>query len=584
MLALMAIHGGRPVPIDHMAAELWPSAPPSSAPTLIRGYILRLRRALGDLGGATIVTRPSGYELRCAADTTDIGRFEALTAQGRATLARGAVEEAHRCLSKALDLWRGEPYTDALLTSAVAAEASRLGERRLAAAEARVEAALLRGQGHEVIHELQSLTREHPLREVLWGQLMRAFHAADRRVDALEAYRRARRTLVEELGLEPGPDLRELHQAILDGRPVPVRGTPLPDRATPVHLRGPDVTVPASPPLETRRDVAAFTGRRDDLASLRRLVTEAGSPGAVVITGAAGVGKSALAIHLAHRLLGDFPDGQLHIDLRGSHESHRPLEPREALGRMLRALGTAPGAVPAEPAEAGARLRSLTAGRRMLVLLDNAADATQVEPLLPGEPCAVLVTGRRSLTTLGCPVHHLTTLPDEESLALLVGLIGRERLAADPAAARRLVRYCEGLPLALRIAAARLAARPQWPLRWLADRLESEPHRLDELRMEELSVRSALTVSLRDLERDPDGPELTRLLSLLAFPRLPHITVLHAAELADTSPARTERLLDKLLDTHLLHSPEPGLYRMPALTRLFAGERAARDPLSMPAS
>ncbi|MFC4529279.1 AfsR/SARP family transcriptional regulator [Sphaerisporangium dianthi] len=577
LLALLTIDMGRPVSTAHMVSELWPANPPATAPTLIRGYVSQLRRALGDLGDDTILTRPSGYEMPSAPEATDVSLFDALTSQGSTALVKGAAEEAHRLLSQALALWRGEPYSDALLTSRAAAEVSRLGERRLVATEAHIEAGLLCGRGHELIHELQCLTSEHPLREGLWAQLMRALYAADRRAAALDSYRRARQALVGELGLEPGPDLRELHQAILEGSPLP---GPAPAHTPAPRGRASDAPAPASLPLELRRDVAAFIGRQQDLASLQRLMTGSRRSSAVVITGAGGMGKSALAIHLAHRLRDHFPDGQLHLCLQGTGEGLKPLQPAEALSRMLRALGVAPADVPAEPDEAAARFRSLTSGRSMLVLLDNAVDAAQIEPLLPGDPCAVLVTSRRSLSTLDGTVHLLNNLSEQESLLLLGRLAGEERITTDPDAALRIVRYCEGLPLAVRIAGARLAARPHWPLRWLADRLSSEQHRLDELQIDGLAVRSAFAVSLHDLEADPSGRDQSRLFRLLGLSHRPYVTGPLAAALTGTTVDQAEWLLEKLLDARLLESLEPSSYRMHDLMRLFAKEQASLPPSS----
>ncbi|WP_433509756.1 BTAD domain-containing putative transcriptional regulator [Nonomuraea sp. CA-143628] len=572
LLALLTIGAGRPITTERMIAELWPAKPPPTAATLLRGYILQLRRALGDDGGETIITRASGYEIRRAADETDVARFDALTTQGRTALVKGAAGEAHRLLSQALALWRGEPYSDTLPTAAVSAEVSRLGERRLTATEARIEAGLLQGRGPELIHELQGLTSEHPLREGLWAQLMRALHAADRRADALDSYRRARQTLVAELGLEPGPELRELHQAILEGRSLP--GTSASARPVTIASAAQRGAASASPPLELPRDVPAFTGRLQDMASLQRLMTHPDGSSTVVITGGGGMGKSAIAIHLAHRLRDHFPGGYLYVNLQGAREELTPLLPDEALGRMLRALGVAAGDVPTETAEAAARFRSLTTDRGMLVLLDNAVDAAQVELLLPGEGCAVLVTSRRSLTTLGGAVHHLNALSEQESLAMLGSLAGEERVAAEPDAALRIIRYCEGLPLAVRIAAARLTSRPRWPLSWLADKLENEQHRLDELQVEDLSLRSSFAISLRDLEGHPSGQDLIRLLCLLALSRHLQVRIPLAAAVAGTTLDQTEKLLDELLDARLLESPEPGRYQIPALLCLFAEKHA----------
>jgi tetratricopeptide (TPR) repeat protein/transcriptional regulator with XRE-family HTH domain len=337
-------------------------------------------------------------------------------------------------------------------------------------------------------------------------------------------------------------------------------------------------------PHQLPADVVTFTGRQAEVAQLQRVLAAVEGTAPVVISaiqGTGGIGKSALAIHAAHRLAGDYPDGQLYVDLHGATAGLAPLAPIEVLGRFLRALGVDPAAIPTGLEEAAAAFRSQLAGRRMLVVLDNARDAAQVRPLLPGMPgCGVLVTSRRALAGLDGVRHlHLDVLPAAEAVELLGRLAGPGRVAAEPQAAAEIARCCGWLPLALRIAGARLAARPGWPLRLLAGRLADAQRRLDELELADTGVRASLAVSHQELAGsvDPADQAAAEAFGLLGLPDGPDLAVPVAARLLDVADAAAETALERLVDARLLESPSPGRYRLHDLLRLYARELAAEQ-------
>jgi hypothetical protein len=366
---------------------------------------------------------------------------------------------------------------------------------------------------------------------------MTALYRAGRQAEALQSYQDARRVLVEELGIEPCTELQRLHQAILAADPSLAR----PGGAQADAGRPPPI--PDQLPL----DIAAFTGRHRQLERLRALLEPTGQYGPVVISaidGTAGIGKSALAIYLAHRLDAAFPDGQLYASLHGTTAGLAPLDPLEVLGRFLRALSGDDGPFPADLDAAAGLFRSLVAGRRLLVVLDDAASAEQVRPLLPASPgCGVLITSRRTLGGLDGAVHlHLDVLAFEDTVALVALLARRDRVAAEPEAVARLVELCGRLPLALRIAGARLAARPVWKVETLVRRLDAEHQRLDELAVDDLAVRASFDVSYQSLHTGSDRAQASdagvfRLLGLL---ETPDIAVPAAAVLVGQSPQATE--------------------------------------------
>lgn len=577
VLGVLLVHVGQHVPVRQLVDEVWPAAAPPSAPSLVRGYVLALRRTIGADGRALVPGHASGYRLAVDRSAIDASRFEELVADGRAALRRGEVDRCARALREALALWRGPALADVPRTPSVSAYAARLDELRLVALESRIEADLRRGRSEELLGELRQLVAEHPGRErfvVLW---MRALHAAGRRADALTAYVTARRRLAEEFGIEPGVELRRVHHEILNADRAGAGPPPLPD-------------APA-PPWQVPIDLADFTGR--DAESARCLAILSGGTGVpadaaadpgrstprlVAISGRAGVGKTALAVHLAHRLRAAYPDGQLYADLAG--DTDHPASPGTVLGTFLRALGIPGTAVPEGCQERAALFRSVLAGRRLLVVLDNAADERQVRPLLPGDSgCGVLLTGRTRLSAIaGCHFVDLDVFPPVAALALVEKIVGAARVAAEPSSAAALVDLCGHLPLAVRIAAARAAASPDAPLAWLVAQLTDERRRLDELRIGDLDVRSSIATGYAAL-----GEDERRVLCRLALLDAADVAEWTVAAVADLPAAAAQRAVRTLVDRRLLD--EAGVdhcgqmrYRFHGLIKLFARERADEEP------
>ncbi|NIK55793.1 AfsR/SARP family transcriptional regulator [Kribbella shirazensis] len=534
VLALLLYRRGQPLSADRLLDLLWDGEPPRTARTNLQVYVHRLRQALGE---GRIQHGPDGYRLIAEPGEIDAVLFEEHAAGGR-----------HR---EALDLWYGDAYAGFADVDVLRDEASRLAELRLLSYEERVESDLELGQHAALVAELQQLVGQHPLRERLRGQLMLALYRCGRTAEAAEVYRTGRAALVEELGLEPGPELRRLEQAILSGDPSL--------ELTPV--------VPAQLPAAARW----FTGREEQLARITALLTERpvdGSVPIVAIDGPGGLGKSALAVHAAHRVAGAFPDAQLYVNLRAATPGAEPLTPGEVLARFLRALGR-PDA-PHEPEEAAAAFRSLTAGRRVLVVLDDAQDAAHVRPLLPGSPGpAVLVTSRTALAAVdGASAEHLDVLAEPDALELLTRMAGPERVRDQRADAIRIVQLCGGLPLAVRIAGARLMARPGWRLSALAARLSDNRARLDELEHADLAVRASFAVGHAMLPDDD-----ARLLELIGWVGLPDFTVPVAAAMAGRPEGVVRRCLDRLAEAQLVQE-ENERYSVHDLIGLFAREQA----------
>jgi DNA-binding SARP family transcriptional activator/tetratricopeptide (TPR) repeat protein len=559
LLAILLLEANKPVPAGRIMTALWPDRPPRSAAAVLRTYVSALRHSLGLTGGdgrPGLVSEPGGYRLRVEPGEVDLLVFTDLCRRGRAALTGGEPATAERLLRDALDLWRGAPLEDVPLDGEWIGRLDELEERRLTAVETWAEAALATGRHHDVAAELRAAVAAHPLRERLCEHWMLALYRAGRQADALAVYQRSRAETVTELGVEPGPALVRLQRRILHADPA--LGPP-PGPSPPV--------VPRQLPL----DVAEFTGRGGEIDRLVRVLEPAADTAVVAgLEGPGGVGKSALAVHVGHRIAHRFPDGQLYADLQGAGPA--PLAPMAVLGPMLRALGMSGDGIPDDVAEASAAFRARTAGSRLLFVLDNAADVAQVRPLLPaGAGCAVLVTSRQVLGTLDGATHlRLDVLTRDESLALLGKLVGLERLTAEPAAARRLAELCGHLPLALRIAAARLAARPSWSPSVLAARLGDATRRLDELQYADLGVRASFQVSHQSLVDDGDAAAYP-LLSVLDVPDLsPPV----AARLLDRDERRTEEVLERLVDAQLLETPAPHRYRLHDLLRLFARELA----------
>jgi DNA-binding SARP family transcriptional activator/tetratricopeptide (TPR) repeat protein len=479
LLAHLLLNANRLVPAGQLVDVLWSGEPPASASANLQTYVWRLRRLLPDIPERPVLsTRGSGYELAVDPGDIDAHRFTRLVDDAARAAKDGSPDTALRLLDEADALWHGDPLEDLPPAPAWDAELGRLVENRLAAVEERLSLQVRLGRYDPVIAELTVLLAEHPYRERLWQQYMLALVGVGRRADALRAYSTLRDRLVEDLGVEPEQQLQSLQAAILAGTPLPP----------------PAPAAVAAPPRQLPADLPDFTGRTDYL----RDVETALGPAPVVLTGAPGTGKTALATHIAHRLAARFPDGQLYVDLAGTGV---PRDPAEVLADFLDALGVTGNTIPAELAPRAALFRSRLAGRRVLLVLDDAADAGQVRPLLPGDPgCAVLVTTRRRLPELAGAKHvELDVFSEQEAQRLLASVAGTDRVLGEPAEAMEIVRCCGFLPLAIRIAGARLAGRHAWSLHTLHDRLAQESNRLNELRVGDLGVRPSFELSLRQL-------------------------------------------------------------------------------------
>ncbi|HZD00692.1 MAG TPA: BTAD domain-containing putative transcriptional regulator [Actinomycetes bacterium] len=599
LLAALALQAGRPVTCSRLIELLWGQPASAGAAATLRSHVRRLRHALETgqrrgIGATLLATEGAGaalgYTLRIAPEQVDATRFEWLAAEGRRALVAGDPQMAAERLRTALGLWRGPALGDVCERLSAVGAARRLEELRRAAQETWLEAELACGRRAEVLAELQGLAAEHPYDEELHGLLMRTLYRAGRRADALAAYRELYRCMVGELGMEPSAKLRQLEQAILTMDPA-LEAPPTAHDAgrPPGRDSGPQAQEPHRPgrwpaPAQLPPDLADFTGRAEQVTQIAALLAadrewRTGPPAVVVsaIAGKAGVGKTALAVHTAHRLRTHFPDGQLYANLHGAEE--RPADPAEVLGRFLRALGVEGASIPEELEERTGLYRSLLADRRVLVLLDNARDEHQVEALLPGlATCGVLVTSRSRLTGLaGVSALELDVLEPADAVELLGRVAGETRVAAEPEAARELVRLCGGLPLALRIAGARLAARPHWRLVRLVERLADERRRLDELAYRGLEVRASLALSYQGL--DAAARTMLRRLGTL---HAPDVAAWAGAALLDTSVSEAEELLERLVEVHLLdvagQDPRGQVrYRFHDLVRVYARERAQAE-------
>jgi DNA-binding SARP family transcriptional activator/tetratricopeptide (TPR) repeat protein len=592
LLALLLLRANRTVTVDRLVDGVWQERAPATAHRLVHTYVWRLRRLFHDAGERRdrIVTEPTGYRLLVEAGELDLTRFEAMLDEGHAAFASGDPRRAADLLRGAVELWRGEPLEDVPMGAGHTSELAALGERRTTAVELRMEAELALGRHAELIGELQRMRAAHPLRERPAGLLMLALYRAGRQAEALEVYRRLRQRLGDELGIDPGSEIRTLHESLLRGEtatapptaapapiPIPVP-VPAPARVGPAPIPAP---VPPGPDGTDRLppSVSDFTGRERELKRAHGIVSQfaadADVPGrspAIAVVGLAGVGKTAFALHLARTVARNFPDGLLFVELQGF--SGHPVAPRAALETLLRVLGVPPDEVPTDLAEQQARYRTILADRRVLVLLDDARDEAQVRPLLPpGSRCLGLVTSRQHMPGLdSVRTMVLDVLPAEDATRFLAAIVGEERVDRDPGAGR-VVDLCGGLPLAVRIAGARLAARPNWSLAEFAARLEREQVRLANLTAGELAVRGALELSVRTL-RPPVGLALRRL-GLLGGPQ---IGVEAVACLADLPTGVAAAVVEELADASLLQSTARiDRYRLHDLVRLFAADLARVD-------
>jgi DNA-binding SARP family transcriptional activator/tetratricopeptide (TPR) repeat protein len=596
LLATLLVRHGHVVSADELVEHVWDGLSPGGARATLHSYVMRLRHQLGPVAGARIVTCQPGYAIRLDTDELDETRFRTLIRAGTEAVREQSWSRASLLLAEALQLWRGVPLADVPSEELRRLMLPQWEQLRLQAIEAKNEADLCLGKHAQLVPELYSLTAEHPLRERLHGQLMLAMYRSGCQADALAAYQRARRLLVDQLGVEPTVELRELHQRILAADvqlSLPTASLPTPS----VPARTVSKAAPAEPDESPSREIAkvgadghapaapcllppapaSFVGRDNELAALSKMADMPGSvPGVVpiaAIVGAAGVGKTALAVHWAHQAADRFPNGQLYVDLRG-FDPGRPMAATDALAGFLRALGVAGQDIPAEQDERAARFRSLLAGRRLLVVLDNAADVAQVRPLLPGTAgCVAVVTSRDSLPGLvardGARRLDLDVLPLAEAVGLLRLLIG-ERVDEDPPAAEALAAECGCLPLALRVAAELATARPGAQLPDLVDELADPRQRLDLLEAGDdprTAVRAVFSWSYKNL--DPATATAFRLAGLHPGANFDGYAL---AALADTTLPQASRLVDRLVRAHLVQSAGHGRYGMHDLLRAHALE------------
>ncbi|MFI5584310.1 BTAD domain-containing putative transcriptional regulator [Amycolatopsis sp. NPDC051758] len=564
LLALLAVHAGRVVPLEQVVDAIWGEEPPDQARAAVYTYVSTLRRALAGGGEPDVIARSGGgYRLAVDLDQVDLHRFTHDLSAGRRARAAGEPGRAITLVRQALAVWRG-PALGGTQGRWAENERVRLEELRVAALEERVDVELETGEGESLVPELTSAVAAHPLRERLRAQLMLALHQSGRRADALACYQDGRTTLLGELGLEPGPGLQAAHERVLRDEPGPPAG----------RSRAAAQRVPSQLPF----DIADFTGRAHEVAELaRKLAEPAGGSRLCAVYGKPGSGKSTVAAHVAHRVREHFPDGQLYASLRGVQAVRA--DPAEVLAGFLRALGVPDRDIPVRLEERAQLYRTLLADRRILVVLDDAAGERQVRPLLPGgHTCAALVTSRERLGAVGGAHHlHLPVLDEAEALELLSRVVGGPRVAEQPDAARELVRLCGNLPLAVRIAGARLAARPRWPVAKLAERLRAQHRILEELTLGDLEVRGSLALSYDDLgERERTALRRLGLLDVSSF------GAWVAAPLLDCDGHEAEEVVERLVDAQLLDvsTVDDGgaaRYQIHDLTRAFARERGEAE-------
>ncbi|MET7866437.1 AfsR/SARP family transcriptional regulator [Micromonospora taraxaci] len=613
VFASLALEANRVVPVGRLMEAIYGDDLPSTSRAQVQICVSALRRLFNTHDYPdTIVTRSQGYLLRVTDGALDLDRFVGFVESGRRARSAQNVDEAVGHIRAALALWRGRALYG-LESRLVQSAGNRLDERRINLHEDCVELELELGRHRDLIPELADLVEQHPLRERLRGQLMLALYRSGRQAEALDVYRQARRTMIDELGLEPNQWLQQLEHAILTSDeelaapvspapapPAPTAPAPLPPVppalvvtpvddlplgaiSPPVIVAPTEPVIPVTVPCLLPTDIADFTGRSKQIDVIeQQLLMAAESPTQfavpiVVAAGKPGIGKTTLAVHVSHRAATRYPDGQLFADMHG--RSPQRVGPMQVLERFLRTLGVPGTAMPEVLEERAELYRDLLSDRRMLIVLDNVAGESQVLPLLPGTPhSAVLVTSRSRLAGLPGAIHLDVDVFDEEhSLELLAHVAGRERIEQEPEAAAQLAFLCGNLPLALRIAGARLSVRQHWTVEHLVERLDNEARRLDELKHSGMGIRASISLTYDSLTE-----EARRLFRRLAVLDVPSFSGWVSAALLDEPVMDAQDLLDDLAEAQLVESTSMGpgqvpQYRFHDLIRVFARERLAAE-------
>jgi DNA-binding SARP family transcriptional activator len=586
LLAILLLAEGRQVTVDKLLGGLWDEDLPPAAVGTVRTYVFRLRRSLEaprqGRAARLIRTAAAGYVIPAHAGELDLDVFQRLAKDARAARAAGGagMTRSAALLREALRLGQGVPLAG-IPGPYAETQRVRISELLMAATEERLALEIELGAHVSVVAELQTLLAAHPMRERLCELLMLALYRSGRQADALAVFDSARRRLVEDLGIDPGPTIREMHQRILENdgslavpaQPAQSRLDVFPDEQPPS---------PVERPAQLPAALTFFTGRRRELALLDSVLDGSRSPAGLVVAaidGMAGVGKTALAMHWAHQVADRFPDGQLYANLRGFGPSRKASASGEVLRSFLHALGVPPRRIPDDLDTQASMYRSMLNGRRMLVLLDNARDVEQLRPLLPGSHgCLVIVTSRNRLpgliTAHGARTVSLDTFSAEEASLALALRLGAERTAAEPEAVEEIIDRCGGLPLAMAVVAARAILYPDLPLGEIASELRDARRRLDTLSIDGATadVRAVFSWSYRLLSEP--AKRMFRLLSVYCGPDFSQHT---AASLAGLPTARTQRLLTELTGARLLTESRPGRFTAHDLTRVYAAELSATN-------
>jgi len=574
VLATLLLNPNKVVTMDRLIEAIYGEDLPPTARAQAQISISSLRRIFAAHGHKRIITtHDRGYVIKVEREQLDSLRFDELITAARAARVEDKLELAIARYRDALRLWRGSAL-DGMYSQLVQVVVSRLDEQRIAANEDRIELELEVGRHHELVGELGELAAQYPLRERPRGQLMLALYRCGRVAEALQVYQLTRRTMVDELGIEPSERLQRLEQSILaSDRDLDLPSAPVRAAVHQVKQQVPNL-------LPT--DIADFTGREDEIAQIYDYLIPSGGRGdrlvapIVVIVGKGGIGKTSIALHASHGLASHFPDGQLYADLHGG-ASH-PVQPIQVLERFLRVFGVAGTQIPHGMDERAELYRHLIGDRKVLVVVDDAASEGQVLPLLPGNGnAAVIVTSRTRLAGLAGALRiEVDVFDADKSLNLLARIVGAVRVQAQTEAAQAVAEHCGHLPLALRIAGARLVARPHWNIQRLVERLADETRRLDELRHGEMGIRPSISLTY-----DAASEDARRLFRRLALLDMPVFSGWLSAALLDEPLPEAEDLLDDLVSAQLIDTIDGsgvyGRYRFHDLIRVFARERLAAE-------